>query len=127
MAGYAFECLTTCGVEVTPAESTFYLFPNFECCRKKLAENGVKTGQEFCDLLFDEQKVAVSQKFGKCKTRKCGKFKNPKMREIKNPNMQFKKQKMRKIYHFKIPDILNNGKFKVAQIHSDKIYNFSNN
>ena len=48
------------GVDVLPSEAGFYLFPNFEICRAKLAEKGVKTGQDFCDLLFEEQRIAVS-------------------------------------------------------------------
>ena len=48
------------GVDVLPSGAGFYLFPNFEVCRAKLAEKGVKTGQDFCDLLFEEQRIAVS-------------------------------------------------------------------
>ena len=48
------------GVKVSKSSATFYLFPNFELCRKKLSEKGVKDGQGFCDVLFDEEKVAVS-------------------------------------------------------------------
>ena len=50
------------GVDVLPSGAGFYLFPNFEICRAKLAEKGVKTGQDFCDLLFEEQRIAVSLK-----------------------------------------------------------------
>ena len=50
------------GVDVLPSGAGFYLFPNFEVCRAKLAEKGVKTGQDFCDLLFEEQRIAVSFK-----------------------------------------------------------------
>lgn len=50
------------GVDVLPSGAGFYLFPNFEICRAKLAEKGVKTGQDFCDLLFEEQRIAVSFK-----------------------------------------------------------------
>ena len=48
------------GVDVLPSGAGFYLFPNFEVCRAKLAQKGVKTGQDFCDLLFEEQRIAVS-------------------------------------------------------------------
>ena len=60
VAKYAHEELVNCDVIVKPAFATFYLFPNFECCRQKLKRKGIITGQEFCDLLFDEKKVAVS-------------------------------------------------------------------
>jgi len=59
VAKFAFEELNKCGVKVTPASATFYLFPNFECCRQKLLDAGKHTGQDFCDMLFDEQKVAL--------------------------------------------------------------------
>jgi len=51
--------LKDAGVDVLPSGAGFYLFPNFEICRAKLAEKGVKTGQDFCDLLFEEQRIAL--------------------------------------------------------------------
>lgn len=59
VAKYAHEELVNCGVIVKPAFATFYLFPNFECCRQKLKQKEINTSQEFCDLLFDETRVAL--------------------------------------------------------------------
>lgn len=59
VAKFAFEELNKVGVKVSKSSATFYLFPNFELCRKKLSEKGVKDGQGFCDVLFDEEKVAL--------------------------------------------------------------------
>ncbi|CAG5109822.1 Oidioi.mRNA.OKI2018_I69.chr2.g4305.t1.cds [Oikopleura dioica] len=41
------------------ASAAFYLFPDFEICRAKLLEKSCKTGQDMCDLLFEEEKVAL--------------------------------------------------------------------
>ena len=41
------------------ASAAFYLFPDFENCRAKLLEKGCKTGQDMCNLLFEEEKVAL--------------------------------------------------------------------
>ena len=60
VADYSYNSLNDAGVKLKPATATFYLFPDFIICKKKLKESGVETGQQFCDTLFDEQKVAVS-------------------------------------------------------------------
>ena len=59
---FCFEKLKAVGVSVLSSTSGFYLFPNFEICRSKLEQKNVKTGQDFCDLLFEEKRVAVSQR-----------------------------------------------------------------
>jgi len=59
VANYTYKSLKDAGVDVLPSGAGFYLFPNFEVCRAKLAEKGVKTGQDFCDLLFEEQRIAL--------------------------------------------------------------------
>jgi len=73
VANYTYKSLKDAGVDVLPSGAGFYLFPNFEICRAKLAEKGVKTGQDFCDLLFEEQRIAVSLTVTILKIRKCTK------------------------------------------------------
>ena len=68
VANYSYQTLIDVGVDVKPSSAGFYLFPNFENCREKLEEKGVKTGQDMCDLLFEEKRIAVSSKLG---TREC--------------------------------------------------------
>ena len=60
IADYSYQTLIDVGVDVKPSQAGFYLFPNFELCREKLAAKGVKTGQDMCDLLFEEKRIAVS-------------------------------------------------------------------
>ncbi len=52
--------LTSVGVKVNPSHGGYYLFPDFDICREKLNQIGVKNGQEMCDLILKEFKVAVS-------------------------------------------------------------------
>lgn len=59
VADYAHKELQKVGVKCHPASAAFYLFPDFENCRAKLLEKGCKTGQQMCDLLFEEEKVAL--------------------------------------------------------------------
>jgi len=56
---FCYQKLKSVGVDVLPSTSGFYLFPNFEICRKNLEKKNVKTGQEFCDRLFEEKRVAL--------------------------------------------------------------------
>ena len=60
IADYSYQTLIDVGVDVKRSQAGFYLFPNFELCREKLAAKGVKTGQDMCDLLFEEKRIAVS-------------------------------------------------------------------
>ena len=60
VANYSYQTLIDVGVDVKPSSAGFYLFPNFEKCREKLEQKGVKTGQDMCDLLFEEKRIAVS-------------------------------------------------------------------
>ena len=59
VADHAYESLIEVGVDVKRSQAGFYLFPNFEKCRAKLEVKGVKTGQDMCDLLFEEKRIAV--------------------------------------------------------------------
>ena len=59
---FCYQKLKSVGVDVLPSTSGFYLFPNFELCRKKLEKKNIKNGQDFCDLLFEEKRVAVNQR-----------------------------------------------------------------
>merc|ERR1711892_140274 len=59
VADHAYESLIEVGVDVKRSQAGFYLFPNFEKCRAKLEAKGVKTGQDMCDLLFDEKRIAL--------------------------------------------------------------------
>lgn len=61
VADHAYESLIEVGVDVKRSQAGFYLFPNFEKCRAKLEAKGVKTGQDMCDLLFDEKRIAVKE------------------------------------------------------------------
>lgn len=56
---FSYNELIKVGVTVHPATSGFYLFPNFELCREKLSQKGIKTGGEFCDYLFEHHRVAM--------------------------------------------------------------------
>jgi len=59
IADYSYQTLIDVGVDVKRSQAGFYLFPNFELCREKLAAKGVKTGQDMCDLLFEEKRIAL--------------------------------------------------------------------
>merc|ERR1712242_690607 len=61
IADYSYQTLIDVGVDVKRSQAGFYLFPNFELCREKLAAKGVKTGQDMCDLLFEEKRIAAER------------------------------------------------------------------
>ena len=55
--------LRSVGVKVHASAGGYYIFPDFEVCRQGLMEKAdVRTGQEMCNLMLKEAKVAVREK-----------------------------------------------------------------
>ncbi|MCZ6894127.1 MAG: aminotransferase class I/II-fold pyridoxal phosphate-dependent enzyme, partial [Gammaproteobacteria bacterium] len=55
---YAWESLTAAGAEVTEPKGGFYLFPNFEPLRERLAARNVNDSITFCERLLEDTGVA---------------------------------------------------------------------
>ncbi|SEA24711.1 aspartate aminotransferase [Desulfuromusa kysingii] len=51
--------LDSAGVSVALPDGAFYMFPDFEPLRKKLAERGINTGEELCNRLLEDTGVAI--------------------------------------------------------------------
>ena len=51
--------LRSVGVRVHPSAGGYYLMPDFEVVRPGLERRGLKLGQDWCDVMLKEAKVAV--------------------------------------------------------------------
>ena len=51
--------LRSVGVRVHPSAGGYYLMPEFEVVRPGLERRGLKRGQDWCDVMLKEAKVAV--------------------------------------------------------------------
>jgi aspartate/methionine/tyrosine aminotransferase len=60
LGNYCYRELTAVGVKVVKPTGGYYAMPDFEVIRPALASRGVKTGQQMCDLIFEETSVTVS-------------------------------------------------------------------
>ena len=61
--------LSAVGVKVINPYGGFYIMPDFEIIRSALEKRGVTTGNEMCQLMFEEKSIAVSnQKLFLCQT-----------------------------------------------------------
>ena len=56
--------LRSVGVRVHPSAGGYYLMPDFEVARPGLERRGMKLGQDWCDVVLKEAKVAVSAGLG---------------------------------------------------------------
>ena len=51
------------GVDSTPSEGGYYIFPDFGVCRPGLAKKGITTGEQMCNEIMSKKSVAVSRLF----------------------------------------------------------------
>ena len=58
LCAYAWGSLTAVGAEVAQPHGGFYLFPNFEPMRERLAARDVADGTTFCERLLEDTGVA---------------------------------------------------------------------
>ena len=47
-------------MRVVPGEAGYYLFPDFEVCRRGLNQAGIYNGHQMCKAMLDEVAVCVS-------------------------------------------------------------------
>ncbi|MCP5199734.1 MAG: aminotransferase class I/II-fold pyridoxal phosphate-dependent enzyme [Gammaproteobacteria bacterium] len=59
LCGHAWARLEATGAELTRPKGGFYLFPNFEPLRARLAARGLADGATLCERLLEETGVAV--------------------------------------------------------------------
>ncbi len=59
LADYAYRTLAASGSVLNPASGGFYLFPQFEQHRDKLAARGIEDGAQFAERLLQETGVAL--------------------------------------------------------------------
>lgn len=50
-------------LKVHPSAGGYYLMPDFEVVRPGLGRRGLETGQDWCDVMLKEAKVAVRRVF----------------------------------------------------------------
>ena len=60
--------LTSVGVRAVPSTAGYYFMPDFEVCREGFKKRGITTGQQMCDAMLQECKVAVSMEKLTCTT-----------------------------------------------------------
>jgi len=59
LSGWIWEHLDGTGALVARPDGAFYMFPDFEPLREKLAKRGVETGEQLCQTLLKETGVAM--------------------------------------------------------------------
>ncbi|ORJ60231.1 pyridoxal phosphate-dependent aminotransferase [Geothermobacter hydrogeniphilus] len=59
LGDYIHQRLVRMGLQLAPPQGGFYLFPDFEPLREKLAARGIGTSPELCKRLLDETGVAI--------------------------------------------------------------------
>ncbi len=59
VAGYGYRRLVASGTTLTPSSGGFYLFPQFDAHRERLAARDIDDGQTLCMRLLDETGVAI--------------------------------------------------------------------
>ena len=56
---FVVQELRSVGVRVHPSAGGYYLMPDFEVVRPGLERRGLRLGQDWCDVMLKEAKVAV--------------------------------------------------------------------
>lgn len=56
---YCYNELTSVGVKAVQPKAGYYIFPDFEVVHNKLRQRGLETGQDMCDIIFEEASVAL--------------------------------------------------------------------
>jgi aspartate aminotransferase len=59
LSDWIWNCLSNAGVSVAKPDGAFYMFPDFEPLRDKLAVRGIHNGAELCDRLLQDTGVAI--------------------------------------------------------------------
>lgn len=59
LSDWIWNRLSHAGVSVAKPDGAFYMFPNFEPLRDKLAARGIHNGAELCDRLLQDTGVAI--------------------------------------------------------------------
>jgi aspartate aminotransferase len=59
LAGYLTDKLHSINIDIPMSHGGFYLFPDFESFREKLAARGILTSVEMCAVILDETGVAM--------------------------------------------------------------------
>ncbi|NOY12848.1 MAG: pyridoxal phosphate-dependent aminotransferase [Deltaproteobacteria bacterium] len=59
LSDWIWQCLTAAGITVARPDGAFYMFPDFEPLRSRLAVRGINDGEELCHQLLQETGVAI--------------------------------------------------------------------